>query len=151
MEENTIHIHNGTTLAHSHQFGKFEEDFIRHIEDAKEKMRQANKQWSEVFGPLLSNIPNGVGKKQICSFCQFSSSTYDRLRKRLPSVKSGIDDLYVWCVGLGELLHRELVHVGGHGDLLITLITELNILAEHIDDVADHKLLSSENGMNSLT
>ena len=64
--------------------------------------------------------------------------------------RNGLDNLYVWCVRFGELLHRELVHVGGDGDLLIALVAEFHILAEHVDDVAEDELFGSEHGADIL-
>ena len=61
-----------------------------------------------------------------------------------------LDDLYVWCVRFGELLHRKLIHVGGHGDLLLALVAELDVLTKHVDDVAEHEFFGTEHGTDIL-
>ena len=48
------------------------------------------------------------------------------------------------------MLHRELVHVGGDGDLLLALVAELDVLTEHVDDVAEDELFGSEHGADIL-
>ena len=58
--------------------------------------------------------------------------------------RKGLDDLDKRRIGLGKLLHRRLVDVGGHGDLLVAFVAEPHILAEHVDDIAEHRLVRAE-------